>query len=211
MVAASSSKNLIRIFFYILLAVCFGLATFFNQFGIFPDVPILTKLMGAIAFCGTIGLLSDYAYRIQHSWMWLIPALAATEFFGDLVYKAGWWDIAKVIYTVSALLWPVYGILFLLKGRQLLRNDGGLGIKFIVLGILATAVVGWEYATYLPQQYDYSHWGWRVLYLSIFAWLLVIDWTTDFSKRPQLKIEQQIMRVSLLLIAVWYFLRFIFK
>jgi hypothetical protein len=211
MVAETTPKNPWRVPFYIFLGLCFGLAAFFNQFGIFHDQPIVTKLLGAIAFCGTIGLLADYANRIRYTWFWLIPALAAVEFFGDLIYKAGWWDIARIIYMVSAMLWPVYGMLFIVKGAQLWRTDRSVGMKFIVLGFLASAVLGWEYVTAFPEEYDYSHWGWRSLYLAIFAWLLFIDWTTDFSKRPHLKVQMQIIRVSLLLIAVWYFVRFIFK
>jgi hypothetical protein len=210
--AETKQKQYWRVPFYIFLGLCFGLAAFFNQFGIFHDLPIITKVLGAIAFCGIIGLLADYAQRIRHTWFWLIPGLAAVEFFGDLVYKAGWWDIAFVIYQVSAALWPVYGALFVSKGVELMRSgDRGVGFKFMVLGVLAAAVTGWEYVTLFPQEYDYSHWGWRALYLGIFAWLLVIDWTTDFSKRPALRVQQQIVRVSLLLIAVWYFVRFIFK
>lgn len=205
------SASALKIVFYVFLGVCFGLAAFFNQFGIFPATNPIPKVLAAIAFCGTIGLLSDYAYRIKHSIFWLIPALTALEFFGDLVYKAGWWDIAKGIYTVSALLWPVYGVLFMMRGGQIIKTDRGLGIKLIFLGVLATAVLGWEYVTYFPEQYDYSHWGWRSLYLGIFFWLLVIDWTTDFSKRAHLYVEATILRHSLLLIAVWYFVRFIFK
>lgn len=205
------SASVLKIVFYVFLGICFGLAAFFNQFGIFSANNPIPKVLAAIAFCGTIGLLGDYAYRIKHNILWLIPALAALEFFGDLVYKAGWWDIAKGIYTVSALLWPVYGVLFMMRGGQNIKTDRGLGIKFIILGILATAVLGWEYVTYFPEQYDYSHWGWRSLYLGIFAWLLVIDWTTDFSKRAHLAVEATIVRHSLLLISVWYFVRFIFK
>ncbi len=211
MVAESNSKNYWRIPFYVALFLCFALAAFFNQYGIFPAANPIPRILAAIAFCGTIGLLADYAFRIKSSSFWLIPALAATEFFGDLVYKAGWWDIAKGIYTVSAFLWPVYGILFIFKGSQLFKTDKGLAIKLIVLGLLASAVLGWEYVTYFPEEFNKSHWAWRSLYLAIFGWLLMIDWTTDFSKRPQLKIEMQILRVSMLLIAVWYFVRFIFQ
>jgi hypothetical protein len=199
-----------RLAFYVFLGVCFALAVFFNQFGIMHDKPLVVKMLGLIAFCGTMGLLMDYAYTIKHSWFWLIPGLTALEFLGDAVLK---FDVlfAFYIYQVSALLWPVYGILFIIRGGRLLGTDRSLGIKFIILGILASAVVGWEFTTLFPQQYDYSHWGWRSLYLGVFAWLLVIDYTTDFSKRPEMKIERQIMRMSLLLIAVWYFVRFIFK
>lgn len=211
MVAESNSKNYWRIPFYVALALCFGLAAFFNQYGIFPASNPIPRILAAIAFCGTIGMLADYAYRIKASWFWLIPGLAAMEFFGDLVYKAGWWDIAKGIYTVSAFLWPVYGTLFIIKGAQIIKTDRSLGIKFIVLGFMTAAVLGWEFVTYFPLEFNQSHWAWRSLYLGIFGWLLLIDWTTDFSKRPQLKIEMQILRVSMLLIAVWYFVRFIFK
>jgi hypothetical protein len=206
----TQSQQAWRIVFYSFLGICFALAVFFNQFGILHGTPIVVKLLGLVAFCGTMGLLMDYAYRIKHSWLWLIPALTALEFLGDAVLK---FDVrfAFYIYQVSALLWPVYGVLFVVRGSKLLGTDRGLGIKFIVLGILAAGIIGWEYTTLFPQKYDYSHWGWRFLYLATFAWLLFIDYTTDFSKRPDMKIEKQIMRLSLLLIAVWYFVRFIFK
>lgn len=206
-----TQNKTIRILFYVFLGLCFALAAFFNQYGILHDYPIVTKLLGAIAFCGTIGMLADYAFRIKHSWLWLIPALTAVEFTGDLVYKAGFFIPASYIYGFSALLWPVYGILFIGRGVQLFREEKWLGFKFIWLGIMATAVLGWEIVTYYPQQFMSSHWGWRGLYLLIFAWLLVIDFTTDFSKRPELKVEKQILRLSLLMIAMWYFVRFIFK
>jgi hypothetical protein len=204
------SQQVWRIVFYVFLGVCFALAVFFNQFGILHETPLIVKLLGLIAYCGTMGLLMDYAYRIKHTWLWLIPALTALEFMGDAVLK---FDVrfAFYIYQASALLWPVYGALFVIKGAKLLSTDRGLGIKLIVLGCLATAVIGWEFTTLFPQEYDPSHWGWRSLYLSVFAWLLVIDFTTDFSKRPTMKVERQILRLSLLMIAVWYFVRFIFK
>lgn len=200
----------LRITFYFFLGICYALAVFFNQFGILHETPIVVKMLGLIAFCGVMGLLMDYAYRIKHTWLWLIPALTALEFMGDAVFKFDF-RIAFYIYQVSALLWPVYGALFLLKGGGILKTDRALGIKFIVLGMMVTAIVGWEYATLFPSEYDSSHWGWRSLYLAVFAWLLVIDWTTDFSKRPTMKVEKDILRLSLLMIAVWYFVRFIFK
>ena len=199
-----------RVVFYSLLGICFALAVFFNQFGILHDKPLVVKLLGLVAFCGTMGLLMDYAFRIKFTWFWLIPALTALEFMGDAVLK---FDVryAFWIYQVSAFLWPAYGILFMIRGSQLLPTDRGLGIKFIVLGLLSASIIGWEYTTLFPQQYDYSHWGWRSLYLGVFAWLLFIDFTTDFKKRPEMKVEKQILRLSLLMIAVWYFVRFIFK
>ena len=103
----TAQKKRLRILFYIFLGLCFALAAFFNQFGILHDYPIVTKLLGAISFCGVIGLLGDYAFRIKDSWFWLIPALTALEFAGDLVYKAGFFAPASYIYGVSALLWAV--------------------------------------------------------------------------------------------------------
>lgn len=199
-----------RIIFYSALGICFALAVFFNQFGILHGTPIVVKILGLIAYAGTMGLLMDYAYRIKHSWFWLIPAFTALEFLGDAVIK---FDVrfAFYIYQASALLWPVYGIIFIVKGARMVGKELWMGIKYMVLGFLAAGILGWEYTTLFPQQYDYSHWGWRSLYLAVFAWLLVIDYTTDFSKRPEMKIDKQILRMSLLMIAVWYFVRFIFK
>lgn len=207
----TQSSPVARIIFYVFLGVCFALAVFFNQFGIFHSVPLVVKGLGLIAFSGTMGLLMDYAYRIKDNWLALIPVFTALEFMGDAVLK---FDVryAFYIYQVSALLWPIYGILFIGRGiGRIRKGDRGLGVKLIVLGALAAMVIGWEFTTLFPQQYDYSHWGWRTLYLSIFAWLLFIDYTTDFSKRPEMKVEKQILRLSLLMIAVWYFVRFIFK
>jgi hypothetical protein len=204
------SQQAWRIVFYAFLGICFALAVFFNQFGILHGTPLVVKMLGLVAYCGTMGLLMDYAYRIKQSWFWLIPALTALEFMGDAVLKFDTF-FAFIIYQVSALLWPVFGALFIVRGAKLLKTDKGLGIKLIILGVLASAILGWEYATLYPRYYDPSHWGWRSLYLAVFAWLLVIDFTTDFSKRPEMKIEKQILRLSLLMIAVWYFVRFIFK
>lgn len=198
----TKSNKTLRILFYFFLGLCFATAAFFNQFGILHDYPIVTKLLAAISFCGTIGMLADYAFRIKHSWFWLIPALTAVEFAGDLVYKAGFFIPASYIYGLSALLWPVYGILFIGRGIELIRSDRGLGIRFIILGILSSAVLGWEVITYYPNDFLVSHWAWRSLYLAIFAWLLVIDYTTDFSKRPEMKVEKQILRVSMIMIAM---------
>jgi hypothetical protein len=211
MTLSQGQNNTWRILFYVFLALCFLLAAFFNQFGIFYDYSMVVKLLAAIAFCGVIGLLVDFAFRIGKTWFWPIPVLTAAEFAGDLIFKAGFWDLAKYTYTLSAMLWPVFGILFIIKGIKIFKQEKWLGFKFIWLGIMASAVIGWEYVTYFPEEYDKSHWAWRTLYLAIFMWLLVIDFTTDFSKRPEMKAEKQILRVSLLLIATWYFTRFIFK
>ena len=40
---------------------------------------------------------------------------------------------------------------------------------------------------------------------------LFVDMTVDFSKRTEMKIEKQILRLSLLVMTAWYFVRFVFK
>jgi len=198
--------NLSKNIFYAVLVLSFATGVFFKQFGIFTYQPFLL-----VSFCGTIGLLLDYAWRIRKSWWALVPFLTGLEFFGDLASAAGLRESAFWVYLVSASLFPVYGYLFMWKGAQLWKEDRPVSWKFIVLGVLSTSLVAWEIATYFPHQIENTHIGFRVMYLSVFAWLLFIDYTVDFSNRPQLEIEKQILRVSLLIMATFYFVRFVFK
>lgn len=195
-----------RSLFYIFLILCFLLGVFFKQFDLFYPKPFVV-----VAFCGAIGLLAEYASRIRDSWFWLVPALLASELIGDLIYNAQFPGIAFWLYIPGALLFPVYGILFIRSGLALRKSDRGVAIKFIVLGILAFSLVSWEYVTYYPESFDPHHLVFQVMYLATFAWLLLIDYTTDFSKRPHLKIERQILRLSLMVIAAMIFIRFVFK
>lgn len=201
------SRNLL----YIALILCFAAGIFIKQFSLLYEYPAVHPLLVAIAFCGAIGLLLDYTYRIRNSLWAIVPGLLAVEMIGDLITGANFRDIAFWFYIPGAFLFLAYAALFIRAGVQQLKTDRGLGIRFVILGLLTAPITLWEYATYFPNQYDTSHLGFRIAYLAVFAWLLVIDFSTDFSKRPALKIERQILRISLLVIAVMYFVRFIFK
>ena len=195
-----------RIVFYAVLILSFLLGVFFKQFDIFVYKPFVLA-----AFCGTIGLLWDYAWRIRKSWWALVPFLTAAEFMGDLLIAAGFKEAAFWVYLLSATLFPVYGILFVRRGMQLWPTDRPVAWKFMGLGLLSSSLFSWEVATYFPKDFDYSHIWFRVLYLLVFAWLLFVDMTVDFSKRTEMKIEKQILRLSLLVMTAWYFVRFVFK
>jgi hypothetical protein len=195
---------------YVFLVACFAAGAFVKQFTLFPDKPWIPALLVAIAFCGAIGLLADYAWRIKDSLWMLVPSLLAAEVIGDLINNAGFRSIAYWLYIPGALLFLVYGFLFLRSGIRILKKDRNLGLKLIVLGLLTLPITGWEYVTYFPNDYNSSDNGWRLLYLAVFLWLLIIDFTTDFSRRSELVIERQILRISLLVIAAMYFVRFVF-
>ncbi|HHG83507.1 MAG TPA: hypothetical protein ENJ82_02060 [Bacteroidetes bacterium] len=200
-----------RTFVYLALIICFLSGVFIKQFSLLYAYPFVHPLLVAIAFCGAIGLLLDYTARIRTSAWALVPALLALEMTGDLISGANFRDIAFWFYIPGALLFVVYAALFIRRGIQLQSKDRSLGLKLIVLGLLSGPIVLWEYATYFPATYQTSHIGFRILYLAVFAWLLFIDFSTDFALRPQLKIEKQILRLSLLVIAGMYFVRFVFK
>lgn len=196
-----------RTVFHLLLLICFLLGVVFKQFSIFYPEPFVL-----IAFAGTIGILVDYAVKIsKESILWLIPALLATELIATLTSKAGLPSIASVLYVPGALLFLVYGILFIRSGIRNRKADPGIPIKFTVLGLLTSGITGWEAITYFPYDYDWSHIGWRILYLSVFGWLIFIDLSTKWADKPQLKYEKDILRLSQLVIAAMYFDRFIFQ
>jgi hypothetical protein len=197
-----------RNIFYGFLAACFLLGVFFKQFDLFSPTHLV---LAAISFSGVVGLLWEYAWNIRKSIWALIPLLAATEFFGDLVYNADLKDFAFYIYAISMFIFPVYGVLFVKRGLELWHSDRRIGWEFVVLGLLAFPPFTWEIATFFPTQIQSSHLGFRILFLLVIAWLLVIDFTIDFSKRPQLVIERQIVRISLWIMCAWFFARFVFK
>lgn len=193
-----------RIFFYIFLVLSFCLGVFFKQFSIFYYKPFV-----AISFAGAIGLLADYAWRIRGTVYWIIPALLATEVTSDLLKNAGYSSLAYWLSFPGALVFVAFGVLFVRKGILLLKKERGLGIKFLVLGIIGSSLVSWEYATYNYLQIQTSALIFKILFLATFAWLLFIDFTEQPAKKGFVT-EQQILRVSLLVIAVMYFTRFIF-
>lgn len=195
---------------YVILGACFAAGAFVKQFTLFPDKPWVPALLVAIAFCGAIGLLADYAWRIKDSLWMLVPSLLCMEIVGDLINNAGFRDLSFWLYIPAAFLFLVYGLLFLRSGLRLIKKDRSLGLKFAVLGLLTVPISVWEYVTYYPGLYDSSHILWRILYLAVFLWLLLIDFSTKFSKWPELLIQKQILRLSLLVIAGMYFVRFVF-
>lgn len=197
-----------RNIFYGFLTLCFLLGVFFKQFDLFYPTHMF---LAAIAFSGVVGLLWEYAWKIRKSVWALIPFLTAMEFFGDLVYNADLKVVAFYIYMLSMMLFPVYGVLFFKRGMELWQSDRRLSWELMVLGVLAVLPLSWEIATYFPEQIQSSHLGFRVLFLAVMAWLLVIDFTIDFRKRPEMVIERQILRVSLLVMSAWFFARFVFK
>lgn len=196
-----------RTLFHVLLLLCFLTGVYFKQFDIWHAEPF-----ALIAFAGTIGILVDYAVRIRKaSILWLIPALLATELIATLTSKAGLPAIADVLYVPGGLLFLVYGILFVRSGLQNRKAGQGISFKLIGLGVMTAAITAWEVITYFPYEFDKSHLGWRILYLAVFAWLLMIDLSTNFRDKPELKYEKDILRLSLLVIAAMYFDRFIFQ
>lgn len=195
-----------REFFYIFLVICFCLGAFFKQFDLFYPKPFVL-----VAFCGAIGLLIDYAWRIRRNLFWIVPAFLACELIGDLINAAGFREAAKIPYIPGALVFMAFGVLFIRSGLKQLPREKGLAAKFVMLGLVAISLTLHEAVTYFPQDYDPSNILFRGLYLLCFACLIFVDVTTDFSKFPQLKVEKQILRVSLIVIAVMYFVRFIFK
>jgi len=194
-----------RVYFYIFLILCFCLGAFFKQFDLFYPKPFV-----ALAFAGATGLLVDYAWRIRHTVYWIIPALLACEVTGDLIYNANFRSIAWWLYIPGALVFVAYGILFFRKGILILKEHPRTSTKFMVLGLLSSSLISWEYATYHYLEINTSALIFKILFLATFAWLLFIDFTTQPAKSG-MKVEQQILRVSLLVISAMYFTRFIFK
>lgn len=212
-----------RVLFYLVLIVCFCLGAYFKQFGIFYKQPWLVSGLVAISFAGAIGLLLDYASRIKKSLWALVPFLLAVEVMGDLLYNAQLRDFSYYVYFGGMMLYPIYGLLFIRKGVQLLngqskslipgfeRADKFLALKFLLLGILAISMLTWEYATYHSRTINTSGMLFKGIYMGVFLWLLVIDFSTQRLDERGFKIEREILNNSLLVIAIMYFVRFVFK
>lgn len=195
-----------RAIIYILLILSFGIGAYLKQFGgALPHEPF-----AIFAFCGTFGLLLDYAWRIRKTWETLIPLLLACEVLGDLLYNGQFRQIAFYVYLPGALLFPVYGILFFRKGVLINQHHPSLSWKLIILGVLSTTLFSWEVATYFPAKLNPHAPLLRVLFLITFAFLLFIDFSTRFPQNA-LKQEKQILRVSLVVISIMYFVKFVFK
>lgn len=212
-----------RTLFYLFLVVCFGLGAYFKQFGIFYEYPWIVSGLVAIAFAGAIGLLMDYAAKIKHSLWALVPALLAMEVMGDLLYNAQLRDFSYYVYFGGMMLYPIYGLLFIRKGVQLVsgkaqsdltgyeKRDKQLGWKFMVLGLLTISMLSWEYATYHPRSINTAGMLFKGIYMGVFFWLLYIDYSSKDLPERGFKIEKEILNQSLLVIAIMYFVRFVFK
>jgi hypothetical protein len=121
------------------------------------------------------------------------------------------------------MLYPIYGLLFIRKGIQLMtgktqseltgfeKEDRNLGWKFVILGIMAISMLSWEYATYHPRSINTAGMLFKGIYLGVFFWLLFIDYTSKNLRERGFKIEKEILNQSLLVIAIMYFVRFVFK
>ncbi len=204
---ASISPQVKRTFFHVFLALSFFTGILFKQFNIFYPEPFVF-----LAFAGVLGILFDYMWKIRKdSILWLIPALLACELMGVLVSKAGFTAVADVLYIPGAILFVVYGILYIYKGFKYKRESQRITFKFVVLGLLIIPLSGWELITYFPQSFEKSLLVWRIVYLAGFSWLILIDLTTNLSKNPKMKVEKDILRYSMLVLAGMYFDRFIFQ
>ena len=196
-----------RTAFHLFLALSFFTGIYFKQFDIFYPEPFVF-----IAFCGVLGILIDYIVKIRkQSILWLIPALFVCELLGVLVSKAGFGMVANVLYVPGALLFLVYGVLFIWKGWQYRERKQGIMWKFIILGILMIPLTAWEAITYFPQDFEKALLEWRIVYLAAFTWLIFIDLTTNLKKENGMGVEKEILRYSLLVLAGMYFDRFIFQ
>lgn len=201
------SPRLSRTLLHVVLLLSFLTGVVFKQFDIWYSEPFVL-----VAFVGALAILVDYTLKIRkQSIMWLIPAFVSIELLGILMSKAGFSQVAYYLYMPGALTFLVYGILFIRSGIVNRKLGQGVSWKFVVLGILAGSLTGWEAITYAPDDYNYFHIGWRALYLGVFAWVLLVDLTVRFRQLPSLKVEGEIIRVSNLLIAWMYFDRFIFQ
>ncbi len=204
---AAISPQAKRTFFHVFLALSFFTGIYFKQFDIFYPEPFVF-----LAFAGVLGILFDYTWKIRkESNLWLIPALFACELLGVLISKAGFTIAADVLYVPGAMLFLVYGILFISKGIKYKHEGQGITFKFVVLGLLIIPLSGWELITYFPHDFEKSLLVWRIVYLAGFAWLILIDLTTNLGKEPKLKVEKDILRYSMLVLAGMYFDRFIFQ
>lgn len=197
-----------RYLFAGLLLFLFCLGLFFKQFDLFHYSSFV-----AVAFCGAVGLLVDYAWRIRHSIYAFIPLLLAFEIFGDLMRNGGIMFLQKEVYLIGAALYPAYFVIFTIQGLRNMQHRDRLflGLKFVVLGLLSSGLIFYEYITYYPEVYNRAAPIFKLDFMAIFGWLLFIDWTTNWKKYPTLDIPKEITRWSTFVIAALYFIRIIFK
>lgn len=204
---ATISPKAKRTFFHLFLTLSFFTGIYFKQFDIFYPEPFVF-----LAFAGVLGILIDYTWKIRkESNLWLIPALFACELLGVLVSKAGFSLAANILYVPGGMLFAVYGILFIMKGIKYKERKQKLTLKFVILGLLIIPLSVWELITYFPENFEKSLLLWRIVYLVGFAWLIIIDLTTNLNDKPQMKVEKDILRYSMLVLAGMYFDRFIFQ
>lgn len=196
-----------RTLFHLFLLISFGLGFYFKQYDVFYPEPF-----ALVAFCGVLGILIDYISKIRKaSILWLIPALFGAELLGVLISKAGFPMVANILYVPGGLLFLIYGVLFIWRGIQHKNEGQKITFKFVVLGLLIIPITAWEVITYFPEQFEKSLLPWRILYLAGFTWMILIDLTTNFNDKPEMKVEKDILRYSMLVMAGMYFDRFIFQ
>lgn len=203
-------QALARVGFYTIILACYVSSILLRKLGYFYETPVVLFLLAGIAFSGIIGLLGDYIWRIRKTpWVW-IPILLLFEILAELVYTAGFRGVALLLSIPGSFLYPVFGLLFLIKGFRILRAEKKLGLSFIVLGLLATSLITWEYVSWYPEDYSKSALQFRILYLATFGWLLFMEFVFPRIEDRGYKIESQILSLSLVAVAIMYFMRFLF-
>ena len=199
-----------RIAFYTVILVCYVSAILLRKAGYFYENPVVLFMLAGVAYAGIIGLLGDYAWRIRKTRWVAIPIFLLFEVLSELVYTAQFRDIAFLLSLPGALLYPVYGIMFLTAGVGIARKgERRLGLSFVVLGLLVTSLFGWEYVTLYPEDYSKSALIWRILYLSTFGWLLFLEFAFPRLREQGRKVEGEILSISLVVVSIMYLFRFL--
>jgi hypothetical protein len=212
---AAESKSLFqsvgKVAFYMVIIACYVSAILLRKAGYFYDTPVVLFLLAGVAYSGIIGLLGDYAWRIRKTRWVFIPVLLLFEVLSELVYTAQFRDVAFYLSLPGALLYPVYGLLFLTSGFKLIKSkEPKLGLAFVVLGVLAASLVAWEYISLFPEDYSKSALPWRILYLANFGWLLFIEFAFPKLREKGYTIESGILSISLVAVSLMYLFRFLF-
>lgn len=210
-VVTTGKKKLItsREWFALLMGLSYMLGLFFKQFSIFYYQPFML-----MAFCGSAALLVDYGLQIRKHIFFPIPLMLACEIAGDLSRGMGFplaLKVAVVLYAMGALLYPVGGLLMIIQGIRLGGQYPDFRWKLPILGVLAAGLGYYEYATYYPDVYNLTAPVFKFNFLFLLFWLLFIDFSTPFHKRPELKIERQVLHYATFVVALTYFIRVIFK
>ncbi|MCB9234969.1 MAG: hypothetical protein H6581_25165 [Bacteroidia bacterium] len=192
-----------KLLFYASLVLFLGLGIFIKLYNLTYWEPFV-----ALSFCGTMGLLLDFAWRNRKS-LYAIPAvLLCAELLGIIFKNLSRRDVAAILFNLSSAVYPLVGLLFLAKAGKVWSQYRSAAWKLAVLGFLCILGAVWEYRMYLPE----AAFGWiryNLIYLGIFAMLLLIDFTEKLDTKG-MAFEQGILRVGLLVITVKYFMDFVF-